>query len=61
MDGIAFRSRMGDDIRLWAVFERENRPVSEHIVPDREPVQVTEDNEDLVRAFELLGLHWSDG
>ncbi|MFF2772843.1 RES domain-containing protein [Streptomyces bacillaris] len=58
VDGIAFRSRIGDDIRLWAVFDREDGVVSEHVHPDEEIHQVTEDSPDLLRAFELLGLHW---
>lgn len=58
VDGIAFRSRMGDDIRLWAVFERGEEPVSEHLSPDRGSHHVTDDNVDLLRAFALLGLHW---
>ena len=57
-DGIAFRSRLGDDIRLWAVFERSDRPVSELIEPGvARPV--LDDDPDLVRAFDVLGLHWA--
>lgn len=58
VDGIAFRSRMGDELRLWAVFEREDVTVSEQINPDPETHQVTEDIPELLEAFELLGLHW---
>lgn len=58
VDGIAFRSRMGDDVRLWAVFERGESSISEHISPDGEALHVTEDNPDLQEAFALLGLHW---
>ncbi|WP_019178963.1 RES domain-containing protein [Microbacterium yannicii] len=58
VDGIAFRSRMGDDIRLWAVFQRSENDVSELITPDGPPHPVTDDNPDLARAFTLLGLHW---
>ncbi|MDR7184578.1 hypothetical protein J2X85_001601 [Microbacterium trichothecenolyticum] len=58
VDGIAFRSRMGDDIRMWAVFERGDEAVSEHITPETEHHRVTEENEDLLQAFTLLGLHW---
>jgi|TARA_B100000678_G_C17902596_1_gene380016 hypothetical protein len=58
VDGIAFRSRMGDDIRMWALFERTDAPVSEHISPDRGSRPITDTNEDLQRALELLGLHW---
>lgn len=57
VDGIAFRSRMGDELRMWAVFERNEEPVSDRL--DSGPAHyVTEDNPDLLRAFEVLGLHW---
>lgn len=58
VDGIAFRSRMGDEIRMWAVFERGDELVSEHITPESDYEQVTEDNPDLLAAFEILGLRW---
>ncbi|MGC5225455.1 hypothetical protein ACPW96_23060 [Micromonospora sp. DT81.3] len=49
---------MGDNIRLWAVFERAEQRISKHIIPDQHSHQVPEDHPDLQRAFELLGLHW---
>lgn len=58
VDGIAFRSRMGDDVRLWAVFQRSENDVSELITPDDSPHQVADDNLHLLHAFTLLGLHW---
>jgi hypothetical protein len=57
VDGIAFRSRMGDELRMWAVSERGPDSVSEHISPDGDFHRVTEDNEDLMQAFTMLGLH----
>lgn len=61
VDGIAFRSRMGDDIRMWAVFERGNEYVSEHISPDGTFERVTEENVALLQALEMLDLHWKTG
>jgi len=58
VDGIAFRSRMGDDIRLWAVFERGESLISEHISTVGPFHHVTDDNGALVQAFTMLGLHW---
>jgi hypothetical protein len=58
VDGVAFRSRLDDEIRLWAVFDREGGTVSEHVDPESGTHQVTEDTPELLRAFELLGLHW---
>lgn len=60
VDGIAFRSRMGDELRMWAVFERGTDTVSDHISPDGHFQAVTEDNEELTRAFTVLGLHWKN-
>lgn len=60
VDGIAFRSRMGDDIRMWAVFERGDEPVSDRISDAGDFHRVTEDNDDLLHAFDLLGLHWKN-
>ncbi len=59
VDGVAFRSRLGDDIRLWAVFERSESDVSELITPSGEPEAVTEDHPVLLEAFRMLALHWS--
>jgi len=58
VDGIAFRSRMGDNLRLWAVFERGEGEVSELIQPHSDPVPVTADDPTLLEAFSLLELHW---
>jgi hypothetical protein len=58
VDGIAFRSRMGDEIRMWAIFERGEEEVSEHLSEHEQYHRVTDDNDDLRQAFELLGLHW---
>jgi hypothetical protein len=58
VDGIAFRSRMGDDIRMWAVFERGDAEGSPLLTPEMEPQQVTEENPELLAAFAVLGLHW---
>lgn len=60
VDGIAFRSRMGDDIRLWAVFERGEGTVSEHITPIDGYHRVTEHTPELQQALAFLDLHWSD-
>lgn len=59
VDGVAFRSRMGDDIKLWAVFERTSALVSERIVPGL-PELIPADHPDLVNAFLMLSLHWND-
>lgn len=60
IDGIAFRSRMGDELRMWAVFERGTDPVSEHISPDGDFQPVTEDDLDLMQAYTMLGFQWKN-
>jgi len=59
VDGIEFRSRHGDEIRMWAVFERsDDEQGSSHITPLSEPQRVTPETDELLEAFERLGLHW---
>jgi hypothetical protein len=61
VDGIEFRSRHGDEIRMWAVFERSNdEQRSTHIDPQGEPQRVTPETAELVEAFGLLRLRWTD-
>jgi RES domain. len=57
-DGVAFRSRMGDEFRMWAVFERTSDTVSPVIRPSTIPEPVTEDRSELREAMEILGLRW---
>ena len=59
-DGVAFRSRMGDDFRMWAVFERGSEEVSPLITPLTMPEPVTEDLSELREAMEVLGLRWRE-
>ncbi|WP_251453557.1 hypothetical protein [Microbacterium sp. Marseille-Q6648] len=49
---------MGDDILLWAVFERADQPVSERITPEPVFHRVTEDTNELSEAMSMLRLHW---
>jgi hypothetical protein len=60
VDGIEFRSRFGDEIPMWAVFERSPDEAvgrSSRITPDRS-APVTPDTAELVEAFSRLGLSW---
>ncbi|WP_180536420.1 RES domain-containing protein [Micrococcus luteus] len=55
-DGVEFLSRHGDDLPLWAVFERPgDGEISPHLTDTAEHA-LTRDTPDLVRAFELHGL-----
>jgi hypothetical protein len=59
VDGIEFRSRHGDEFRMWAVFERsEDEQRSRHIEPASDPARVTPETPELLDAFRSLGLRW---
>jgi hypothetical protein len=59
VDGIEFRSRHGDDIRVWAVFERAADGMrSRRILSVSRSVPVRKTTPALVDAFNRLGLHW---
>ncbi|MDP3949519.1 RES domain-containing protein [Microbacterium sp.] len=59
IDGVRFLSRHGDDIRVWAVFERAGDPSrSPRINPTSEPTRVSPNLPVLQAAFERFGLHW---
>jgi hypothetical protein len=56
--GVTFQSRHGDDLMLWAIFERGGDP---SISPNLAEVQdhaLSPEHPDLVEAFRLLGLTW---
>lgn len=55
-DGIQFRSRHGDDLLLWAVYERDSDgQVSTHIT-DMESAALAAETPELRSAMDLLGL-----
>lgn len=57
-DGIFFGSRHGDDLRLWAIFERPDDPeVSPHLT-QLEQHPLSPDDPDLTSALAHLGLTW---
>jgi hypothetical protein len=58
VNGVSFNSRHGDDLTLWAVFERpEEGPLSACLTDvGHHPFSGAEP--ELVRAFELLDLQW---
>jgi hypothetical protein len=58
VNGVSFSSRHGDDLTLWAVFERPNDGLVSTCLTDAEHHSFTGAEPDLVRAFQLLDLHW---
>lgn len=60
VDGIGFLSRHGDDLRLWAVFERpDDEPMTPRIHGTHQ-IPLRDDSVELIRAFHLHGLIWKD-
>lgn len=61
VSGIEFRSRFGDEIAMWAVFERSRDDLhSRHLRPDTEPAAIPDELPELVEAFDRHGLAWAD-
>jgi hypothetical protein len=58
LDGIRFASRHGDDLALWAIFERFGDHAVSPCVTVGERVELSRDHPDLVSAFDTLGLSW---
>ena len=57
--GIQFHSRHGDDLRLWAVFERpESGSISEHVHSPQQ-FTLTPDMPEITRAMQLHRLSWA--
>ncbi|MET3948353.1 hypothetical protein ABIB49_003074 [Arthrobacter sp. UYCu512] len=62
LDGVTFASRHGDDLQLWAIFERPGDPtITPNIqeVTDEGPLQ--HDSPEISKAFNFLGLQWENG
>lgn len=60
VSGVEFRSRFGDEIAMWAVFERSrDERHSRHIRPANNPAPIPDDLPELVEAFEHHGLSWA--
>jgi hypothetical protein len=53
-----FQSRHGDDITLWAVFERPGDPAISPCLADITRHELHVDHSEVKRAMDLLGLRW---
>lgn len=57
-DGVAFASRHGDDLRMWAIFERPgDRPISRKLTILTES-EINRSDSILLHVFHLHGPHW---
>ena len=61
IDGVEFTSRHGDDLRLWAIFERPSADsdISPRLT-DVRTFDLAPETPELVAAFAALGLAWAD-
>lgn len=61
LDGIEFASRHGDDLTLWAIYERAtDTDISARLTPQSDDADIAPEDPELTRAMELLGLRWAD-
>ncbi|KAA9089589.1 RES domain-containing protein [Microbacterium radiodurans] len=58
LDGVHFGSRHGDDLALWAIYERPGDDPSSHRFRQQDAHLVREDDDELLRAMRLHGLTW---
>ena len=60
LDGVTFASRHGDDLALWAVFERAGDPAISAALDVIEHHPLSPEHPVLQEAFGILGLTWSN-
>lgn len=61
LDGVTFASRHGDDLELWAIFERPSDPPVSPRLSNIEIRPLSPEDPDVTAAFKLLGLAWATG
>lgn len=57
-DGVTFASRHGDDLQLWAIFERPGDPPVTPNIQDVMTEELAHDSPEISNAFRLLALQW---
>jgi|TARA_Y100000815_G_scaffold266845_2_gene285546 hypothetical protein len=60
LDGVTFASRHGDDLPLWAVFERAEDPAISRTLDAIEHHALSPEHPDVQEAFRILGLSWAE-
>lgn len=60
VNGVRFNSRHGDDLCLWAIFERADDRQVTSCVTDTAVHALSRDDPDLAKAMHILGLSWRD-
>ena len=59
LDGVTFASSHGDDLALWAIFERAEDPAISRTLDAIEHHALSPEHSDLQEALRILGLRWS--
>lgn len=59
IDGVTFASRHGDDLALWAIFERAADPSTSRALKAIEHHALAPESPELQEALRILGLTWS--
>lgn len=59
LDGVTFASRHGDDLRLWAIFERPGDPYVSPKLTHAKPEELRHSSEAINDAFQTLGPTWA--
>ncbi|MCP1415427.1 RES family NAD+ phosphorylase [Paenarthrobacter sp. A20] len=60
VDGVTFSSRHGDDLKLWAIFERPGDPATSLKLGQQRIVDLHHDAAAVLEVFEILTLKWRD-
>ncbi|MFB8369757.1 RES domain-containing protein [Pseudarthrobacter sp. NPDC055928] len=60
VDGVTFNSRHGDELRLWAIFERPGNPPISPKLDRTQVVDLHYDAAAIKEAFEILKLKWQE-
>lgn len=61
LDGVAFASRHGDDLSLWAIFERAEDLAISGTLSDVAHHALSPEHHAVQEALRILGLRWSAG
>jgi hypothetical protein len=56
--GVTFTFRHGDDLQLWAAFERPSDGLVSPKLRHRKSEDLHHDNDAVRQVFQLLGLNW---
>lgn len=60
LDGVTFNSRHGDDLQLWAIFERPGDPPRSPKLGKPQTVELHHSSAAIHEAFQVLGLTWGE-